>query len=89
MAAIQNVRGAAPANFNAVFATANFDPKSITVVNEDGTAANAVEVSFDGINVAMRLVPTINPGYVFNQSGRKVWIRLIAGAPNVQVTFEA
>lgn len=87
--AIDMKRAAAPADFTTVFYTAPFQPGRVTIVNEDTTAANAIEVSFDGTTTHARLTPTVNPVFTTDrQRGTQVWIKKVAGAPNAQVIAE-
>lgn len=69
--------------------TLAFRPDSITVVNEDGTAANYVEVSFDGTTVHAKLIPGVIAGLRFSQRVKGVWLRRGAGTPVVRVIAEA
>lgn len=81
----------APAAFAGAAApsfTVPFVPNSICVINEDGTAANFVEVSFDGVAVAGKLIPTILAGLRFEQKVTKIWVRRGAGTPVVRIVAE-
>lgn len=52
-----------------------FDPKTIAIINEGPTGANAL-VSFDGVNDHAQLTPgTPSCGMVFKQSVRGVWLK--------------
>jgi len=66
-----------------------FEPKSIMVINEDTTPANAVELSFDGVNVHGKLIPTVLQGQKFEQRTTKIWVRAVAGAPVVRIVAES
>lgn len=83
----------APAVFAAITApsfTIPFEPRSIVIVNEDSTAANYVEYSFDGTNVHGRLTPTILAGIRLEfQRATKIWVRRGAGTPVVRIMVEA
>lgn len=62
---------------------------TVKVVNEDSTAANYVEVSFDGTTVHDRLIPGVYPGFKYTQRVNGVWLRKGAGSPTVRVVAEA
>lgn len=69
--------------------TVPFDAFHVLVLNEDGNAANFVEVSFDGVNVHGKLIPGTMPLIRFERPGAQVWFRRGAGAPVVRVTASA
>lgn len=83
-------RVTAPAAFAApADITIPFEPKFFTIVNEDTVAANFVEWSYDGVNVAGRLTPGINAFYRSEQRAvRGIWLRRGAGTPAVDVIAE-
>lgn len=60
--------------------TVPFQPKSVTIINEDVDPANEIEVSFDGVNVAGKLIPGTVAGYKWNQNSSLVWIRGVGSA---------
>lgn len=54
-----------------------FEPRSIMVINQDQDG-DAVEISFDGVNVHARLLyQGPSSGLVFNQLARRVWLRSV------------
>lgn len=69
-----------------------FQPNAaIQIINEDSTAANYVEVSFDGVNIAFRLTPGIVAGREWLKNlglKQKIWLQAGAGSPNVHVAAE-
>lgn len=90
--AIYSVAVTAPAAFpaaNAPSVIIPFEPKSITVINEDSGAANSIEVSFDGVEVHGKLIPTQVAALKFSQSVTKVWLRRAAGTPTVRIVAES
>ena len=60
--------------------TVPFQPKTIAVVNENTTAANVIEVSFDGINVHGKLIPGLLAGFKWDQNTTKVWLQGVGSA---------
>lgn len=69
--------------------TIPFEPKRVTIVNEDTTAANVVEFSYDGVTVHGAVKPTINPQYESRQLPKQLWLRRSAGTPSVRITAES
>lgn len=86
-----STRVTAPAAFPALTApsiTIPFEARRVVLLNEDATAANYVEWSFDGTNVHGRLTPGLNAGFESTQRTTKIWLRRGAGTPTVQVIAE-
>lgn len=81
---------AAPAAYNAsADVTIPFVPKRVTIINEDTTAANQVMFSYDGVNDAGAVKPTVNPTYESRQLAVQLWFKRTAGTPTVRVIAEA
>jgi len=94
--AIYSATVAAPAAFgayNAPDVTIPFQPKRITIINNDSTLANYVEFSFQGDSASTvvhgRVIPTVNAAYESRQDATKVWFKRAAGTPNVTVIAES
>lgn len=71
--------------------TLTFEPKEITFINEDATAANAVFFSFDGVNDAGKVLGgnTTTSVYVCLQRQKKIWFKRAAGTPNCTIIAES
>lgn len=86
-----NVANAAYGALSAPSVTIPFQPKTITIVNEDDV--DSVDVSFDGVDTHATLVPAKpDAGMVFRQSVTRVWLKYTAvpaGTLNVRVMAES
>jgi hypothetical protein len=78
----------APAAFAAAASpdiTVPFTPRVLILVNEDTVMANAVEFSFDGVEVHGKLIPGISGAIKLESDNTKVWFRRTAAALTVRL----
>lgn len=66
-----------------------WQPKRVTIINNDPAIANKVLFSYDGAGDDGQLTPTINGVYESRQAVQKIWFKKAAGAPTVTVIAES